>query len=393
MGATSIRTPAELIRLGAGALLRDPAEARGMFEEATRQTPADPGAWYGLAAACGRLGDHEAAQAALDRTLEIDPNHLPALLKKADYFAALGDRRAAAAFYQAAVNRAPPREGLPSNLRTEVARAERLGGEYAKAFEDHLEAGLRQVGYDPRASSRRFAQGLDILLGRRRLYGQSPSAFFFPELPQRQFYERQEFPWLAELEARTAEIRNELLAVVREDRGLKPYVRSSAERPPKSFGGLADNPDWSAFFLIEDGRTMADNATRCPATMAALAPVPLASTPGRTPSVLFSLLKPGTRIPPHTGMVNTRLICHLPLIVPPGCALRVGNETRPWRIGECLIFDDTFEHEAWNDSDELRAVLLFDIWRPELSLEERELASALLMAVSSFGAETGLDAR
>jgi aspartyl/asparaginyl beta-hydroxylase (cupin superfamily) len=100
---------------------------------------------------------------------------------------------------------------------------------------------------------------------------------------------------------------------------------------------------------------------------------------------LFSLLRPGVRIPPHTGYTNARLICHLPLIVPEGCGLRVGNEVRAWTTGETLIFDDSIEHEAWNSSDRLRVVLLFDIWRPELTEEERKLVATLLAAVGTFG--------
>ncbi len=79
-------------------------------------------------------------------------------------------------------------------------------------------------------------------------------------------------------------------------------------------------------------------------------------------------------------MFNTRLVCHLPLIVPPGCTFRVGNETREWREGKLVIFDDTIEHEAWNDSKEDRVVLIFDIWRPELSTRERDELTALLSA-------------
>jgi aspartate beta-hydroxylase len=101
--------------------------------------------------------------------------------------------------------------------------------------------------------------------------------------------------------------------------------------------------------------------------------------------VLFSLLRPGARIPPHHGFTNARLICHLPLIVPPQCALRVGNETRSWTEGEVVLFDDSIEHEAWNSSNEPRIVMIFDVWRPELSAEERDLVAAVLAAVDSFG--------
>jgi aspartyl/asparaginyl beta-hydroxylase (cupin superfamily) len=86
---------------------------------------------------------------------------------------------------------------------------------------------------------------------------------------------------------------------------------------------------------------------------------------------MFSLLAPHTRIPPHTGVANTRLVCHLPLIVPPNCGFRCGATTREWRVGEAFVFDDTIEHEAWNDSDELRVVLIIDLWQPSLTPDER----------------------
>jgi aspartyl/asparaginyl beta-hydroxylase (cupin superfamily) len=92
---------------------------------------------------------------------------------------------------------------------------------------------------------------------------------------------------------------------------------------------------------------------------------------------MFSLLRPGARITPHTGTHNTRLTCHLPLIVPPDCGFRVGNETREWEEGKLLIFDDAIEHEAWNSSDRDRLILIFDIWRPELSEQEKREIGAL----------------
>ena len=92
---------------------------------------------------------------------------------------------------------------------------------------------------------------------------------------------------------------------------------------------------------------------------------------------MFSLLRPGARITPHTGVHNARLICHLPLIVPPGCGFRVGNEIREWEEGKLIIFDDTIEHEAWNEGTADRVVLIFDVWRPELSDQERREVAAL----------------
>jgi len=113
----------------------------------------------------------------------------------------------------------------------------------------------------------------------------------------------------------------------------------------------------------------------------------MARVRGRSPSILFSLLRPGARIPPHTGEMNTRLICHLPLIVPPDCSFRVGNDTRATVEGRAWVFDDTIEHEAWNGSDRTRVILLFEIWRPELTVEERGLVSAMFEAIDAYNDE------
>jgi aspartyl/asparaginyl beta-hydroxylase (cupin superfamily) len=306
---------------------------------------------------------------------------------KADHFAATGDARAAGTFYRAVVERAPALDSLPPNLREEVRRSGREHARLTQAYEAHLRAALGQAGFDSADTQSRFGHALDLLLGRKQIFHQSPTAFYFPELPQRQFYEREEFAWLPALEARTDEVRDELLAIVADDAAFQPYVQSDANRPPRDYGDLLDNADWSAFYLVRSGAVVAEAAARCPRTMAALEAVPFARSPGRTPAVLFSLLRPGVRIPPHTGYTNARLICHLPLIVPEGCGLRVGNEVRGWTPGETLIFDDSIEHEAWNSSDRLRVVLLFDIWRPELTEEERKLVATLLAAVGTFGGE------
>jgi aspartyl/asparaginyl beta-hydroxylase (cupin superfamily) len=135
-----------------------------------------------------------------------------------------------------------------------------------------------------------------------------------------------------------------------------------------------------------DGRIIEENAARCPATMAALGMVDQPCVEGMSPSAMFSILKPRTRIPPHTGAANTRLVLHLPLIVPQGCGFRVGGETRAWREGEAWVFDDTIEHEAWNDSDQPRAILICDVWAPTLSPTEREGVARVMGAAHRFNA-------
>ena len=126
------------------------------------------------------------------------------------------------------------------------------------------------------------------------------------------------------------------------------------------------------------------SCTSMTAIMAALEKVPISRIGHRTPAVLFSRLLPGAHIPPHHGMLNSRLICHLPLIIPAGCWLRVGNETREWEEGKLLIFDDSIEHEARNPSGETRIILLFDVWKPELGEDERAAISDIFEAIDAY---------
>jgi aspartyl/asparaginyl beta-hydroxylase (cupin superfamily) len=154
--------------------------------------------------------------------------------------------------------------------------------------------------------------------------------------------------------------------------------------PQNQWEELNHSPRWSAFHLYEMGARVEANAARCPRTMELLGEVPQPQMKGRMPSAMFSLLKPKTRIPAHTGVTNVRLVTHLPLIVPDGCGFRVGNEVRQWVPGKAWVFDDTIEHEAWNDSDQLRVVLIFDTWHPHLTAAERAMVKAVAEAMEAF---------
>lgn len=378
-----------LAQSGVEALRRgDPRKARESFERIVAAGRADASACIGLAYACRSLNDNAASLAAVDKALSLEPRNLRALILKADHLAEAGDARSAAAFYAAATKNAPTPDQLPPDLRTELLRAQSMCSRYAAQFEAFLDD--RLFGADPaaRKAAPRFIQSLDIMSGRKRIYFQEPRYYYFPELPQIQFYDRNDFGWLDALEAATADIRRELIEVMREPSVFRPYVQGDPKRPHNEQAGMLNNPAWSAFYLWKDGEIVAANAARCPKTMRALADAPLARVKGRSPAVLFSLLRPGTRIPPHNGFVNTRLICHLPLIVPAGCRFRVGNDTRVPIEGKAWVFDDTIEHEAWNDSAETRVILLFEIWRPELSAEERKLVSAMFEAIDHHSGQT-----
>ncbi|MFM2411004.1 MAG: hypothetical protein RL481_1832, partial [Pseudomonadota bacterium] len=116
----------------------------------------------------------------------------------------------------------------------------------------------------------------------------------------------------------------------------------------------------------------------CPQLMALLARLPQPHVKGAGPNAMFSLLAPGAHIPPHTGIANTRLVCHLPLIVPKGCWFRVSDDKRYWERGKAWVFDDTVEHEAMNPSAELRVVMIFDIWHPALDEADRAGIKAVI---------------
>ena len=373
-----------LARRGIEALRNgDALKARALFEQIIAAGQADASACLGLVYACRSLQDQPAARAAVDQALALEPRNLRALVLKADLLAEMGDSRAASSFYLAAVRAAPPSAQLPSDLHQELDRAQAMCARYAAQFEAFLRERLAGHGLAGRHSAERFRQSLDILTGKKKIYFQEPRYYFFPELPQIQFYDRNDFPWLDQVEAATADIRAELIEVLKHDSAFKPYVQSVPGRPYQEQDGMLDNPDWSAFYLCKDGEMVRENAARCPKTLGALAAVPLARVNNRSPSILFSLLRPGARIPPHHGLVNTRLICHLALIVPDNCGFRVGNETRAWTEGKVWVFDDTIEHEAWNDSDQTRVILLFEIWRPELTHEERGLVNAMFEAIDA----------
>ena len=384
MSADEVRRLAEA---GTAALQSgDARTARRHFEQIVSSGQANAGAWLALALACNALGDQAAMVPALERALALDPNNIRALVMKGDHLVNTGQARAAIAFYSAAVSVAAQVRALPAGLMPVAKHAEEMYRRINSQLEAHVRARLGGLAI-AEAGSSRFAQSVEILMGRKQRYVQEPRAYFFPELANIQFFPRESFPWLAGLEAATAEIRGELEQLLGEGEGFVPYIRARADAPTRNDHPLLNNDAWSAFFLWKDGAPVPGNAERCPKTLAALADIPLSRIAGRTPSILFSRLAPGAHIPPHTGFLNTRLICHLPVIVPPDCHLRVGNEQREWRAGEAWVFDDTIEHEARNASDRSRVVLIFDIWRPELTAGERDQVAALMVAIDSFGGQ------
>jgi len=357
--------------------------ARDALQRLLGEAPALVEGWMLLAMAQRALGDGDGELQALHGALSANPYDLFALLVKGDCLERLGRTDDALRAHRAACQVAAQTdvEALGTEVQRMLRHADAMVRQSQRSLAQSLDALVAQEGDALRGAARdRFVQAVDLLLGRRQRFDSQPMGLYYPQLPAIEFFPRERFPWLAALEAQTETIRGEFLRVLAEDSGFEPYMQYGSDQPLAQWAELNRNPRWSAFHLLKDGLPVAANASRCPQTMAALAPLPQPQQHARTPVALFSCLKPKTRIPPHVGVSNVRLLVHLPLIVPADCSFRVGGQTRLWQPGQALVFDDTIEHEAWNMSDELRVVLIFDIWHPDLDDSERRLISALVRA-------------
>lgn len=365
----------------------DRAAARALLVQVTREDPGRMGPWLKLAAICRAEGDVPAALAAVSGALTVEPLDFVALLLKATLLEAAGLSSQAGEAYGHALAQRPP--DTPPHLAVPLARAETLYEEHRQRLVDRLDAAVAPVSERlDEAERARIARFSSNIARRTRVWHSDPTHFHYPGLVEREFHERADFPWLARLEAAAPVIRAEFESLVASSRAeLVPYIQYPDDQPLRQWRALNHNADWSAIHLIVNGAPVAANAEACPETMRLLAGFGQPAIAGLSPNAMFSLLAPGTRIPPHHGVANTRLVCHLPLIVPDRCWFRCGAETREWRHGEAFVFDDTIEHEAANDSDELRVVFIFDVWHPGLAAAERDAVAALVVASGIGGTE------
>ncbi|MBH9551717.1 aspartyl/asparaginyl beta-hydroxylase domain-containing protein [Inhella gelatinilytica] len=249
-----------------------------------------------------------------------------------------------------------------------------------------------QVARFGRSEMRRFEDCVRYFLGEAPELAppqsrQQPKFLYFPGLPEGPYHDPALQPWLPELLAAYPQIRAEGLAMLggdgtgREDfLGFKPGDDRS-----KYVGGDGANPAWDAWFFYRHGQRYEANHRLAPATSAALSRIELCEVEGQAPEICFSLLAPGSLIKRHFGVTNTRLVFHLPLRVPSGCALHVfGDAPHEWQEGRPMMFDDTFEHEAWNRSDAPRLILLMDCWNPHLTLPERHAVRQFAERMTRF---------
>ena len=362
----------------------DLAAASRLLEQAVAQAGDRLGLWIKLSAMRRAGGDLRGALDAVERALAIDPLDFPALLSRAFLLEDSGDSRSGEAFAVAAAQ-APPADRMPNPLAAALAHARQRSAEHSAAIARRLtDAVAASLSTSERSRVERFISNTSR---QTRHFHQEPTHFHFPGLPEVEFHDRAEFPGLGALEARTGEIRAEFEALVASEAAeLVPYVQYPDHLPLRQWKELNRNKQWTAIHLVQNGKRAEANARHCPRTLEAIAAFPQPQVPDASPNSMFSLLAPNTRIPPHTGVANTRLVCHLPLIVPPGCGFRCGGTTVEWKEGEAFVFDDTIEHEAWNDSDQLRVVLIFDLWASALSEAERQAVASVISAAGvGFG--------
>ena len=388
MTAGGLETSPEQFLADAVAAMRrgDSRAALDSVKQAELAAPHDPHVRMQKALVYRASGALPAALAALDEALALDPYNFLALLSKGAVVERLSGERVAARIYENALKLAPADDKLPPNLLTPLARARAVVEKTRQALAAHLAAQVGDVaGAGGELAQRRLEEAIGIYAGVRKVYQHEPLLLHYPRLPAIPFYPRELFPWLPELEAATPAIQAELSALLaaRMD-DFAPYMQIPAEAPVNQWEELNHSRRWSSLFLWKDGQRQDAVCEACPRTAALLDQLPMANQPGFAPTAMFSALEAHTQIPPHTGSTNVRLLCHLPLVLPGPARFRVGNETREWELGQAWVFDDTIEHEAWNDADELRVILIFDVWNPYLEPGEKERINAMMAARNAF---------
>ena len=400
-------------------------DAERVARESLQRQPRDAESLNVLGVVALRRGQLPRAQQLLESSIAIDPNHALARHYLGRVHDAAGHVDAAVAAHGAALRLAPAMfiirlhyamalertghdeqaalhyfrasndaqaqgrwlnaETTAPAIRPMVEHAIQMVRATRKAALAHLLEPLRQQ--HGRDSLERVEQCLRIYFKEQApVYPdarQRPTFLYVPGLPPAAYLERSLFPWIQSLEAQTDAIRQELLQLLRSEAGRERVFTTEAVEQ-QNLRGLKSPPSWNGYYFYRHGERRDDNCAACPATARALELLPLSHVRDHGPEVLFSVFTAGTHLLPHRGVTNTRLVGHLPLLVPPDCALNVGGEVHEWREGRAVVFDDTYEHEAWNRSDRTRVVLIFDIWNPHLTEVERAAIEQLVSAIGDF---------
>jgi aspartate beta-hydroxylase len=368
-------------------------QAVELLDRAAQSDPADAVTQHHLSRALEAAGDLAAAVRAGESAVRLRPDFSVARLYWAASLQRAGRIGDAVVQYVRALEDAQTGgrwlspESTPPALRSLVEHAvlavrENRNLAFAKLFEPLVE----RFGS---ASLTRVARTLRIYFKQEpAIYAdprQRPTFLFMPGLPTAPYLDRTLLPWMTDLESRTAEIQGELAPLLRDQRG-RERVFNTEELEQTNLRGADAAPSWTGYYFYRYGVRRENNCHACPHTALALESLPLSHVRAHGPEVLFSVFTAGTHLLPHRGVTNTRLVGHLPLIVPENCALNVGGELHRWVEGRAVVFDDTYEHEAWNRGTSTRVVLIFDIWNPHLTEIERLALADVIADIGDFRA-------
>ena len=352
----------------------DVRQAASLLEVAA-QRGRDAATLLRLATVRRSLGDYHGALKAASLGVELSPRNFLMCLLLGSLREAVGAVHGAERAYRQAIAH------VPFDLRFQPAMAKQV--DWAKRRVSAAdEWRSRLLDWDPSdcamelsgAEAERMRRFRANILENEDGGPLVPPAFVIPDIRSKRYFEPSQFTGVSEIERQTGAIRAEFMAL----------ANARSDTLGKRLNGLYAPEDagregaWSMIPLIRNGSVVEEYASLCPQTMAAARLLDLPSLGLISPSLYFSVLEPNSRIEPHTGITNARLIAHFPLVVPEGCGFRVGGESRQWEPGKALIFDDMTEHDAWNDSARARVVLIADLWRPELSAAERAAVSYLM---------------
>jgi aspartyl/asparaginyl beta-hydroxylase (cupin superfamily) len=375
-----------------GALTRgDQPRALELLERAARLAPEDAATHFQLARARQVGGDSLAALAADANAVRLAPDSAVFRLHYALGLERHGDRERALLHFAYAIKEAQSRgqwieaASTPPALRPSVQRAVETLRRGQQTLLHHLLAPL--IARYGRSSLDRIFAAIRVYVGEQQPNHpdarQRPSFFFIPGLRPCAYFDRRLFSWIAAYEECFVDIRRELEALL-PCAGGRERVFGSEPIEQENLRGYDATPSWNGYYFYRHGKRREGNCSSCPVTAAALDAASLIRVRDHGPEALFSVFGPGTHLLPHRGVTNARAVSHLPLMVPAGCALRVGGEERAWVEGRTMIFDDTYEHEAWNRSQQVRVVLIADVWNPHLTEVERAAVADVIAAIGDF---------
>jgi aspartate beta-hydroxylase len=356
-------------------------------------------AWLRLGACEARLDNPRGAAEAFAKGLQTRPDAFLARLQYAECLLALGDRDAALVQTFRAVTTAQLKgrwlndQTTAPELRSRVKTAMALVDQGRRdLFLSSIHPLVETYG---RSELVRVIAALEMYLGLIKGGSpdprQRPTFLYVPDLEPTPYFARESFPWYPVLESATPGILAELQAVIDARQGLQPFLRfDNGARKSDYLGSKGGEAAWDAYFFYRHGEAFAEHLAACPVTANALRHVPLTQIEEHAPEVLFSFLSPGTLIKPHHGVTNSRVVTHLPLIVPENCALEVGGVEHHWEVGRCVTFDDSYSHQAWNHSDQLRVVMILDSWHPGLREPETLALKQLVETIGAFNKQAGI---